>query len=274
MKKNFKKSLSVFLAVLMAVSCFSVVGFAAEVDYGAHNDHKDKVVVLEAVAATECTDGKTEGLKCTQCNVVIKEQAVIPAPHNFGEWTVAKTDNCENGYKKTRTCKNADCKKTEEETINKHSWGDDTEIGWSWVGEPANCTNSGNQTRKCSVCNIEKTRTVEALGHKWEKKKDGNRPSCKQEGAVSKYVCGRCGEVDPDRDGTTFDKLPHEDADGDGYCDNGCGGYISYDGEICTCPCHQKTGVLNTIFKIVLFFMRLFKIGQKCGCGADHYPAD
>lgn len=274
MKKNFKKSLSVFLAVLMAVSCFSVVGFAAEVDYGKHNDHRDKVQVIAEVPATECTDGTTEGLKCVQCNEFIKEPQKIDAPHNFGEWTTEKTDDCSKGYKKIRSCQNSGCSKNEEEVINKHSWGDDTEIGWSWIGEPANCTNSGNQTRKCSVCNIEETRTVEALGHKWEKQKDGNRPSCKQEGAEATFACKYCKEVDPDRAGNKFDKLPHEDADGDGYCDNGCGGYISYDGEICTCPCHQKTGVLNTIFKIVLFFMRLFKIGQKCGCGADHYPAD
>jgi len=274
MKKNFKKSLSLFLAVLMTVSCFSVVGFAADVDYGAHNGHKDKVVVLEAVTATECTDGKTEGLKCTQCNVTFKEQTVIPAPHNFGEWVAAETDNCANGYKKTRTCKNAGCNKTEEVIINKHSWGDDAEADWGWVGEPADCTHSGTKSRTCKVCKTSETEEVAALGHKWQKKSDGNRPSCKKEGAISKYVCKVCDEVDPDRNGSTFDKLPHEDNDGDGYCDNGCDGYISYDGSICSCPCHQKTGILSTLYKIVLFIFRLFKIGQKCGCGADHYKVD
>lgn len=273
MKKNFKKSLSLVLAVLMAVSCFSVVGFAADVDYGVHNAHKDKVEVLPGVMAEECTDGKTEGLKCTQCNVIIKAQNTIYAPHNFSNWALEKTDNCTNGYKKTRTCMNAGCTKTEVVTVTKHSWGDDKNAGWSWVNEPANCTKSGERARTCDVCGTKETDTVPA-SHQWEKKGEYVKNTCEKEGKVSLFVCKNCGEVDPERDGSVLEILPHEDIDGDGHCDNGCEGYQAEDGSICDCLCHKTSGILPKLYKIVLFIFRIFKIGQKCGCGVDHYPAD
>ena len=69
------------------------------------------------------------------------------------------------------------------------------------------------------------------------------------------------------------EECKHKDEDGDGYCDN-CDGFRAEDGSICDCPCHQKSGILSSLYKIVLFIFRLFKIGQKCGCGADHYVVD
>lgn len=273
MKKNFKKSLSLFLAVLMTMSCFAVTGFAAEADYGAHNAHRDKVVVLPEEAATECKDGKTAGLKCTQCNQVIKAQEPIFAPHNFNAWTSEKTDDCTKGYKMSRTCQNAGCTKKEEKTINKHSWGDDQEVGWAWEKDPATCTVSADKIRTCSVCTTVERKTIEATGHKYYTAVASSKPTCEKEGAEAKRECRVCHEVDPDASGRTFDKLPHEDLDGDSYCDNGCGGYIGSDGETCDCPCHQSSGVLSTLWKIVLFIFRLFKIGQNCGCGALHYEA-
>ena len=105
MKKNFKKSLSLFLAVLMAVSCFSIVGFAAANDApiditAQHNkagcvwDRDDDVV------AVGCTNGKYGAIYCKTHNVLIKSETVVPAPHNIKdvEWVInGNVTDCEKG---------------------------------------------------------------------------------------------------------------------------------------------------------------------------------
>ena len=307
MKKNFKKSLSVILAVIMAVSCFSVVGFAAETVYPGHENHDIKT--RPAVAASGCKDGKTEEVYCDACegDPILKAAEVVDAPHNLGDWEIqGPVTDCEKTYTRTKTCK--DCKKiikvetknlhdwelidtdvaakcTEISYENKkckvckkevreplpaglHSWGEDAEAGWETV-DRATCTLDGLQRRDCEKCIEFETRVIPKTGHKYKVIDAGSEPTCEKEGSTAKRACIYCNDTIA---GVSLGKLGHKDLDGDNYCDN-CEGYLAEGGEICPCPCHQKTGVLNTIFKIVLFFLRLFKTGQTCGCGAAHYEA-
>ena len=59
--------------------------------------------------------------------------------------------------------------------------------------------------------------------------------------------------------------------DGEGNCSN-CSKPI-YDGgsKACNCLCHSTSGFMKFIYKIVLFFWRLFRIQGDCRCGAEHY---
>lgn len=41
-------------------------------------------------------------------------------------------------------------------------------------------------------------------------------------------------------------------------------------GRTCSCNCH-KTGFMGVIWKIILFFNKLFKTNQECHCGVIHY---
>lgn len=314
MKKNFKKSLSLILAVLMAVSCFSVVGFAADAAIDittSHSGANHKWRVEDNVDASGCTDGKIGAIYCTSCNnVLIKSAITVSAPHNLEgvDWSINGTvTNCEAGYTRTKTCKDCKnvvvtetynlhtwkvtgtdkaakctdisyenkectvCKKTVKEPLEpgKHSWGDDAEAGWV-VSEKATCTLDGTRKRECSKCIEVETEVIKATGHKYKVVDAGREPSCEQEGSTAKRACIYCNDT---IEGISLGKLSHKDEDGDGYCDN-CEGYQAADGSICECPCHQKSGILSKLYKIVLFIFRLFKIGQKCGCGADHYIVD
>ncbi len=302
MKKNFKKSLCLFLAVLMAVSCFSVTCFALD----EHTFHLK--TTHKAVTAEGCNDGKTEGIYCNACEKWIKEPQKIDAPHNFGDWEIQGTvTDCEKGYTRTKTCK--DCKKPVlTETYNQHdwkvtgtdqaakctevsyelkkcnvckkevreplepglhSWGEDPEAGWK-VKDKATCTLKGYEERKCTKCVEVETREVPATGHKMKQLDPGKEPTCEKEGSTAKFKCQNC---DYQNEVFTISKLNHKDDDNNGYCDY-CEGFRAEDGSICDCPCHQKSGILSSLYKIVLFIFRLFKIGQKCGCGADHYVVD
>ena len=45
---------------------------------------------------------------------------------------------------------------------------------------------------------------------------------------------------------------------------------IHYINEFCSCNCH-KSGFMGFIWKITLFFNKLFKTNKTCACGAIHY---
>ncbi len=316
MKKNFKKSLSLFLAVLMAVSCFSIVGFAAANDapIDITSQHNKAGCVWDRkpdVDAVGCNNGKIGAIYCkTHNNILIRSETVVPAPHNFEgvEWAInGNVTDCEKGYTRTKTCK--DCKKPVlTETYNQHdwkvtgrddaakctevsyelkkcnvckkevreplepglhSWGEDPEAGWK-VKDKATCTLKGYEERKCTKCVEVETREVPATGHKMKQLDPGKEPTCEKEGSTAKWKCQNC---DYQNEVFTISKLNHKDDDNNGYCDY-CEGFRAEDGSICDCPCHQKSGILSSLYKIVLFIFRLFKIGQKCGCGADHYVVD
>lgn len=301
MKRNLKKSLALLLAVIMSVSCFSICGFAAV------NDHAQCwKTTYAAQDAVGCKDGKTEGLYCNACGVWIVESKTVPAPHNPGEWVYSDTEDCTKGTR-TKTCKTCgvpvktenvtahdyettkkeqtycdvegveskackNCKKTTTETIptKLHSWGENAELGWE-VKIPASCGDDGAETRSCANCQRVEERVIKSSGHKSVIVDAGKAPTCEKEGSTRKVICQTCKVVL--EESQTLSKLKHKDVDKDSYCDN-CEGYIGENGDVCTCPCHLKSGILKVLYEIVIFFMQLFKTGQTCACGAAHYDAD
>ena len=60
----------------------------------------------------------------------------------------------------------------------------------------------------------------------------------------------------------------HTDEDHDGYCDI-CK-EMTPERANCSCNCH-KSGFMGFIWKIILFFNKLFKINPVCACGVAHY---
>ncbi len=62
-------------------------------------------------------------------------------------------------------------------------------------------------------------------------------------------------------------KTDHNDSNADGVCDN-CGYELTAN---CSCNCHAG-GIKGLIFKLILFFQKLFRTNQICeGCGVRHY---
>lgn len=306
MNKNFKKTLSVILAVLMAVSCFSVVGFAADA-YPGHEGHV--IITVPAVAATTCTDGKTEEVYCNShdAKVVLKASTVIPATHKPGEFEIVGTvEDCANGYtveKKCLLCKavlatdvikehdfKTDkieqpycdepgtayktckvCKKevTQPVEAKLHSWGNDAEKGWK-VQIANTCTLDGVETRECENCLEYEERVIKAPGHNYKIVDAGSAPTCTKEGSTARKACENCGDV---IDGSTIRAKGHVDADKDNRCEV-CDTYFTeLMPEGCNCPCHSS-GIVKVLYEIVIFILSLFKVGANCACGAVHYEVD
>ena len=136
--------------------------------------------------------------------------------------------------------------------------------GWSeWIETTVpTCTEEGVKTRSCSFCNAVETTRVVASGHNY-----GEviiPPTCFAEG-YTKYTCSRCG------DSYTNNPVPpmqHEDLNGDGYCDYGCGTYLgessTSEGQGDTCKYCGKVhtgsfgGIIKFFHNIAYFFAHLF----------------
>ncbi len=134
---------------------------------------------------------------------------------------------------------------------------------------PATCTATGKtEGIHCSVCNkVIKAQTVtEKTGHSFTTWFPFKEATCTEKG--SQYaLCEGCGEY-KERE---TDLKAHEDLDGDGSCD-GCKENIDggHENKNCSCNCH-KSGLMNLIFKIILFIQKIFGTNKTCACGAAHY---
>ncbi len=108
--------------------------------------------------------------------------------------------------------------------------------------------------------------TVEGEVHEVEYV-EGVSPTCIEEGYTDSVYCHTCEEYILGHESLGF--WIHEDDDWDALCDV-CGAEIDY-GSNCEHICHSDNWILSRIWKIILFFQRLFNINPYCTCGAVHW---
>ncbi len=135
----------------------------------------------------------------------------------------------------------------------------------------ATCTEAGKTAgEKCSRCGviIADPGVIPAQGHKVNLILT-KEATCTEKGKQSAY-CSACKQ-------TVSEDIPalgHTDVDFDSKCDR-CGAVNELPqpenpSDNCSCNCH-KSGLSNFIFKIMLFFQKIFKINKICVCGVEHY---
>jgi len=135
-----------------------------------------------------------------------------------------------------------------------HEWDNGT------VTTLPTCKAEGVKTFNCtrSGCDETKTEAVAKTAHSYADAKTA--PTCTDKGYTT-HTCTVCGDTYKDNEvGATG----HTDNNGDGICDE-C------NSSTCSCSCHNaKPGLL---WKIKMFFWKLFKIAshKTCECGKAHY---
>ena len=174
------------------------------------------------------------------------------------------------------------------------------------VVEPS-CTTKGYSVRTCKNCKSETKTEIPALGHKevvtyvdatcnkyahkiitcsacdnyYEEiytdnayaphavvVVPGKPATCVSDGYTEYERCVNCGMVTQAQ--TLYkEDVPHVDADGNGKCDV-CDGKFFTDTKTCNCLCHG-TGIKGFLYKIALFFWKIFKMNKSCACGTVHY---
>lgn len=116
----------------------------------------------------------------------------------------------------------------------------------------------------CEECECEVKRefvTVKATGHNMIKTVDAVLPTCENVGKEAVYICAYgCGEKDGGAE------IPRREHEYDGSVCKNC----SYDrADDCACICH-KDGIVGFLFKIILFFQKIFCNNLVCICGKIH----
>lgn len=147
------------------------------------------------------------------------------------------------------------------------------------VTDEANCQKSGLREVICKVCN--QTLESEVIPQKDHEKiiiKNSVAPTCTESGLTPYYYCSMCLE------GIAQEVIP---ALGHNYvlqytpeegavriCDR-CYEYEIIDDQgntvSCDCLCHNSSGLAKMVWKIVIFFCKLFGFNQVCGCGIAHF---
>lgn len=154
---------------------------------------KGHTVVTDPAVLPTCTaDGKTDGSRCSDCNMVITAQQTIPAlGHSWDGGAVTTPATCAAAGVKTYTCaRDGTHTKTEPIPID-HS-------AHNAVTDPAvlpTCLADGKTVGShCSLCNtvISAQTAIPATGHSWDNGVETKSPTCTVDGEKL-YTCARDG---------------------------------------------------------------------------------
>lgn len=232
------------------------------------------------------------------------------AAHNYGEWITDIEATCKAQGKQHRVCADCSYTQTQTVAVKSHDYSvvksekeaTCTESGYtvracSYCGTtttettmrlghtmtyheyiPETCDTDGSMAYySCSRCGknfadrLGKTELTDiVISKKYHTfiVSEGKDPTCTAEGVTDYLYCTSCGFT---QNPSSIPALGHVDANKDNACDR-CGGTYMEGGQIvCTCNCH-KSGIFNElIYKILLFFWRLFGMNKSCACGRVHY---
>ena len=259
--QKIKKVVTVFLSLLMLMSCMMCVasaeGDAVVVDPETCQHDKTEYITnvaenkeesthilkclhclsesaeekceftKEAVEATCYSQGYDLHI-CTVCGYGYRDNFGDLLPHEFGKWQLNE-GNCNEVRTKTRFCTTPGCLAQETDLAfdenGEFIFGEHSIV--VYPGKAATCTKDGySDYTICLVCNaLSESETIPATGH-----------------------------VDKDEDGN---------------CDK-CRSLMSPEGH-CSCFCHGESSLEQFIYKIAKFFWKLFKMNEICECGATKH---
>ncbi len=237
----------------------------------------------EVVTAPTCTEQGFTTYTC-ECGDTYTADFVEAVGHNYVEEVTAPT--CEEKGYTTYTCRCGDSYISDYVDAKGHSYegnvttpathlkegvitytcscGDSyTEViakteqhDYKAVVTAPTCEDKGYTTYTCECGDSYVSDYVDAKMHNFEVIITAE-PDCKTNGTkVYRCECGYAYEE-------SISRLGHVDSDNNGRCDR-C------DVSVCSHMCH-KTGFMGFIWKIVLFFSKLFGINPVCECGMAHY---
>lgn len=214
--------------------------------------------------AATCKEVGSESIHCSVCGE-IKADSVreIPkAEHTYGEYVSDGNATCTDDGTKTATCTVCGEKNTVADIGSAQ--------GHTSMVDPAveaTCTKTGlTEGSHCSVCGkvLVKQEVVPMKKHT-AVVDPAVAATCTQSGLTEGSHCAVCGTVIVGQ--TVVPAKGHTDADGNHICDD-CGTELDVH---CDHLCHSTNGFMQSIWKIVNLFNKLFKINQYCSCGAKHW---
>lgn len=239
-------------------------------------------------ASANCATGIKYYKECTVCGEELETKTEAGA-HEWDSTVVSKPTCITDGYI-NYVCTLCGFTKTEwpEElkAAGEHTWGDII------TTKAATCSNKGRGYYECTVCGAQSENVeIDKLAHGPENDVDLNgdgkldntriidpvAPTCDTRGHNGYWECLNCSYTS--RESSAYVEYPalgHNDANGDGRCDD-CT-FVIYDSDgdkdidgSCGCLCHNDSWFGQLIYKIVRFFWKIFGMKESCNCGYEHY---
>lgn len=180
--KTAKKILSVIMTVVMVLSAFSAVSFAAAGCIHDPNDDNTTLRVYNRIPATCSAKGKVY-YECTNCTfTTTAELKIDPDYHIYGNWTVTVEPTCADAGEKIRYCTGENCTAYETGTVpatGAHVYADESELDFWWTVEGIKvgdtykswkiasiptCFDKGSATTKCTKCGVAE-KTADLMAH-------------------------------------------------------------------------------------------------------------
>lgn len=187
------------------------------------------------------------------------EQGLTFEAHNY---EIEKIENatCTSAEYTTYTCDGCNATYTEKTAeANDHDIVIDKAV-------PATCTSTGlTQGEHCKNCGYTVAQEVTPkLNHDIVIDK-AVPATCTSAGLTQGEHCKNCGYIVRQE---VIEAIGHIDNDNNGKCDF-CGENIGTNS--CSHICHKNDGFSAFIYKILLFFWKLFNTNRYCECGVAHY---
>ena len=189
-----------------------------------------KEVTVKGYPSTCTENGLTDGMSCSECNLIIKQQKIIKATgHNIVIDKASNPTCTKSGKTEGSHCLICGVVIEPQKTI--------PELGHDFaesVTKKPTCTEEGVKTFTCSRCDYIYTEIIPALGHDFTESVT-KEPTCTEEG-VKTFTCSRCGYSYTEK----LAVIAHKDADSDKVCDfcraeiveivdsGECGGYVTW----------------------------------------------
>ncbi len=210
------------------------------------------MVIDEAVAPTCSSTGLTEGLHCSECGKVFVDQETVEMIEHTRVEISAVAPTCttvgSTAGIKCLVCGEVLDAPEEIPATGIHNYE------WQTV-TAATCLATGIAKEVCSVCDAEgETAEIPVTEtHRDYYVLNAVAPTYDADGYTGDKYCVDCGDLI--EEGTVIPKLTNSDSDLIG----------------CTCICHNNNVVIRTLYQILNFFFKLFRIHQQCACGVYHW---
>lgn len=179
-KNRMKKVVSIFLSVLIILSCLIVVGHKSM----AVEHNSDHILKEKLTPATCEKDGVLE-YYCTENGCTYSKTEVIKKTgHSLGAWETYQNGNCATPTIKIRKCRNNGCKYyVQKESYGSHTWYIQPEVA-------PTCTTVGySEYKYCTTCGMEiDSVVIPKLNHR-DNDGDGNCDYCTYTEPVLKCSC-------------------------------------------------------------------------------------
>ena len=147
--------------------CGTVVKEAQEHSFTTYTSDSNAGCLTDGTKTAKCDH---EG--CTQTKTVEDEGSALG--HDWGEWEIVTSPDCENKGSEKRICKRCSLTETKDLDASGHDWEDDFT-----VDQDATCTQEGSKSIHCKNCDAVKDSTsIPSTGHaygepKWNWSEDG-----------------------------------------------------------------------------------------------------